>query len=241
MAVSSFLKHFIPSSLKTKLRYQLGVPSQQKSFHSLKNLGFVPKTVLDIGAYEGLWARDFKKLFPEALILMLEGQTSKEDILKKVCADNKGLDYRIALLGATKKIVNFNIYDTASSVLEENNETGASIEQRELTCLDSLLESTGFSKPDLIKLDTQGYELEVLKGGENSLKNTKAVLMEVSLLDIYKNCPLVADVIAYMTNRNFVLYDICSLMRRPLDGALYQSDFLFVKKDSLLRNNKRWI
>ena len=93
----------------------------------------------------------------------------------------------------------------------------------------------------MIKLDTQGYELEVLKGGENTFKNAKAVLMEVSLLDIYKDSPLVSDVVAYMAERNFFLYDICSLMRRPLDGALYQSDFLFIKKDSELRNNKRWI
>ena len=235
------LKHLIPSSLKNKLRYHLGVPSQQKSFKNLRNLGFNPKTILDIGAYEGLWAVALKKTFPEARILMLEGQTSKDDILRKVCKDNSGIDYQIALLGATETLVSFNIYDTASSVLEENNETGALVEQRKLTCLDNLLENTDFNTPDLIKLDTQGYELEILRGGENNLKNAKAVLMEVSLLDIYKDCPLVSDVIAYMAERNFVLYDICSLMRRPLDGALHQSDFLFIRKDSGLRNDKRWI
>ena len=166
MTFKSSLKHLIPSSLKNKLRYHLGVPSQQKSFNALRDLGFKPKTILDIGAYEGIWAIDLKKTFPEARILMLEGQTSKDDVLNKICGDNQGIDYQIALLGATETIVSFNIYDTASSVLEEYNETGARIEQRKLMCLDKILENTDFSKPDLIKLDTQGYELDVLKGGE---------------------------------------------------------------------------
>ena len=104
MAILSFLKHFIPSSLKNKLRYHLGVPSQKKSFHKLRDLGFTPTTVLDIGAYEGLWATELQEIFPAARILMIEGQTSKNDVLKKISLDNQGIDYKIALLGATETL-----------------------------------------------------------------------------------------------------------------------------------------
>lgn len=237
----SLLKKLIPNNLKNILKDKLGVPSQEKSLKLLKSLGFHPNIVLDIGAYEGNWTKFCKDLFPTSSILMVEGQNSKKSILAKVCKFNKGIDYKIALLGANDAMIDFYIYDTASSILKENNITGASIEPRQLSLLDDLLEGTIFNNPDLIKLDTQGSELEVLKGGEKTLNYDNAVLMEVSLLDIYKEAPLVSDVIKYMSDRDFVLYDICSLMKRPLDRALYQGDFLFVKTNSLFRSDKRWV
>ena len=77
-------------------------------------------------------------------------------------------------------------------------------------------------------------------GGEKTLSCAGAVLLEVSLIDIYKEVPLVYDVLYFMKERGFVLFDICSLIYRPLDKSLYQSDFLFVKEDSFLRANKKW-
>lgn len=236
----SLLKCFIPTLLKNKLKEKLRVPDQEYSFKSLKKLGYQPKLVLDVGAYEGTWAASFLTIFPEAKILMLEGQESKKDILQQKSAVNKQLDFRIALLGSTEQEVEFNIYETASSVLKENNETGAKTEIRTLTTLDQTTINTPFAQPDFIKIDTQGYELEILKGAEKTIQHAQFILLEVSLIDIYKSCPLVAEVMAFMQTNGFVLYDICSLMRRPFDKALYQSDFLFVRENSPVRADKRW-
>ena len=199
-----------------------------------------PKVCLDIGAYQGTWTLDLKGIFPATAILMLEGQSEKEEALKKLKEQFSDVDYRIALLGAQESSVTFQKYETASSVLTEHHATGATTETIKLQLLDKLVEKTPFENPDLIKIDTQGYELEILKGGEKTLLSAEFVLLEVSMLDIYKNGPLVADVIAFMNARGFVLYDICSLMRRPLDKALFQSDFLFAKENSVFRKDKRW-
>lgn len=237
----SLLKSFIPALFKNKLKEKLGVPSQEYSLKSLKKLGYQPKLVLDIGAYEGNWATSFSTIFPEAKILMLEGQKSKKDILQQKSVANKQLEFRIALLGSAEQEVEFNIYETASSVLKEDNETGAKVEIRTLTTLDQLTINTPFAQPDFIKIDTQGYELEILKGAEKTMQHAQFILLEVSLIDIYKGCPMVAEVMAFMQAKGFVLYDIYSLMRRPFDKALYQSDFLFVKESSPFRADKRWI
>ncbi|HWD89991.1 MAG TPA: FkbM family methyltransferase [Mucilaginibacter sp.] len=234
------LNKLIPESVKRRLKTKLGVPSQEDSFARLKGLGFDPKVCLDIGAYEGNWTRDLKNIFPDMAVLMLEGQSEKEGALKKVKEQFTDVDYHIALLGAEERDVTFHKYETASSVLSEHHSTGARTETVKLRLLDKLVEKTRFEKSELIKIDTQGYELEILKGGEKALASAEFVLLEVSLLDIYKDVPLVAEVIAFMNQRRFVLYDICSLMRRPLDKALFQSDFLFAKENSIFRKDKRW-
>ncbi|MES2377408.1 MAG: FkbM family methyltransferase [Bacteroidota bacterium] len=235
-----FFTRLIPQKVKKSIREKMGVPSQEISLTNIKRLGFSPKFCLDIGAYEGYWTGDFKKIFPGCAITMIEGQSLKEPALIKVKNAYSDVNYKIALLGAAEAAVNFNIYESASSVLVEHFDTEAKTEQRNLLILDKLLEKNDHKKPDFIKIDTQGYELEILKGGEKALAHAEFVLLEVSLLDIYVNSPLVIDVLNFMKERGFVLYDICTLMKRPLDNALFQSDFLFVKENSQFRNNKHW-
>lgn len=240
MAITTLLKNLVPNSFKDKLRHKMGVPSQQGSFGNLKALGYSPQKVLDIGAYEGVWTTEFKQIFPDAQVLMLEGQTAREAKLQQVANQLSHTSYKIELLGSEQKEVEFNVYDTASSVLKENNETPAVTEKRTLALLDNVVKGNGFESPDFIKIDTQGYELEILKGGSNTLKSAQFVLLEVSLLNIYVDCPLVHETIAFMKQQGFVLYDICSLLRRPYDKALNQCDFLFIKEDAALRSSTRW-
>jgi len=238
--ILSAIKKLIPQKAKILLKEKLGVPGLAKSLKNIRDLGFSPKFCLDIGAYEGYWTDDFKAIFPDCAVLMLEGQRSKEPSLINTQKRYKDVDYVIALLGAADKEVTFNIYGTASSVLTEYNETNAKTERRKLITLDEILDVRDGKTPDLIKIDTQGYELEILKGAEKALLTAEFVLLEVSFLDIYQNTPLVSDVLIFMKGHGFVVYDICSIMRRPLDGALFQSDFLFVKETSIFRRDKRW-
>jgi hypothetical protein len=119
--------------------------------------------------------------------------------------------------------------------------TNAEIESRKLTTLDTIVDQKAIDGSVLIKIDTQGYELEILKGATQFLQKADVVLLEVSLLNIYIDSPLVDEVMFFMKEKGFYLYDICSIIRRPLDGALYQSDFIFVTKNFLNRDSTKWI
>src|SRR5262249_5627754 len=146
-----------------------------------------------------------------------------------------------SLLGAeVKSAVQFHEMETASSVLEEHVAQPARVRSYPMETIDHLIASKVAEQPDFLKLDVQGYELEVLRGAENSLKSMAAVLAEVNLIDIYRGAPLLDELIWFMRDQDFVVYDICGLTRRPLDQACWQADFIFVPRGSVLRSDKRW-
>jgi FkbM family methyltransferase len=181
-------------------------------------------------------------LFSSSSFYMIEGQDSKEVYLSKL--RNKfpqNLFYYMGLLGAVsgKKVI-FHEYETASSVHSEYFETGALKKAAYLQTLDEVVQKMNWPLPDFIKLDTQGYEIEILMGGSKALASAEVILMEVSFLEIYKGAPLFSEVIEQMSGWGFQVYDICSLIRRPLDKALYQADILFVKSSSKLVASRRW-
>ena len=233
----NFIKKIIPFRYKRKIKEKLGVPSLHWSLQNIKRLGFTPSFVVDIGAYEGYWTEDFLEVFPGTKILMLEAQTSKEEKLKMVCDKFKNAQYHIALLSPQDgKEFSFHESETSSHVTSDI--TFATKKIRSET-LDGILERKQFPFPDFLKLDVQGFELEVLKGGSKSLGHAQFCLLEVSLLDL-DNTPMILEVMNYMDHKGFQAYDICQFMRRPFDNALYQLDMLFIKKDSRFIGEIRW-
>ena len=59
-----------------------------------------------------------------------------------------------------------------------------------------------------IKLDTEGSELEILKGGEETLKQTLALRIETHFAPLYKDCPLFGDIHAYLLEQGFELLNL---------------------------------
>ena len=104
-----------------------------------------------------------------------------------------------------------------------------------MTTLDSLLSEFNLQGPLLLKLDVQGFELEVLRGSRIALDFAEFVLLEVSTLNYNRGAPLVAEVLDFMNQRGFVLFDIADLGRKSNDQVLFQMDVLFAKKDSKIR------
>lgn len=197
-----------------------------------------------MGAYVGEWSLLAKAIFPEARILMIEPQQSKGAILGDMCSkDPQHLSYVQALLGPeAEENVTFYLNETVSSVLTEWEQPPGSREVMAMTTLDKICDASPMGLPDLIKLDVQGYELEVLKGARHLLKvyPPEALVLEVSLIDVNKGAPLWGEVDRWLSEQGYRLYDICTLIRRPSDEALWQVDALYVNRSSPLVASKRW-
>lgn len=233
----------VPDQWKRHLKTALfEAPDSNASLCRMQQLGFNPAVVIDVGAYIGEWTSDLKHIFSSARVLMIEPQPGHLDRLRAVAAAFNGVELAPVLLGGQERdSVSFHICESASSVLKESaRPTVVSTISVPMTTLDRFAADTRFARPDFIKLDVQGYELDVLRGGELALASAEAVLMEVNLLGILDGAPLFHEATGFMGERGFQVYDICSFFRRPYDGALWQVDVIFVRSSSPLVASNRW-
>lgn len=213
----------------------------------LKKRGLECNSILDIGANRTSWSRMAKNVFPTANFCLIEPQVEMKSHLELFCQQFANSCYFLVGAGAKKDILTLTIWDDlyGSSFLPKKDENLIlQNKQREveIITIDSLIESKQIKLPELIKLDIQGFELEALKGATTTFGKTEIYIMEVSLFSFsdVPGMPIFSDVINFMLERGYVLYDFAGFLRRPLDGALGQCDICFVKEDGFLRKSNDW-
>ncbi len=197
----------------------------------LRDTGFAPRQIVDIGAYEGTWTTRCAKLFPQAHFLMLEAQDAKAAALGEVRGRMNGrADYTIGVLSAEAGAeVTFFEMETGSSYLEELTDAPRRSVQKVTTTLNDVLRSAGIATVDFMKLDVQGAELDVLRGGLDALRSAQYVLMEVAISDYNRGAPNAGEVISFMTGHGFAIRDIADVKRRGRGGPVNQMDILFAR------------
>jgi FkbM family methyltransferase len=234
----------LPPGAKSKLKGFLHIPDMEFALDRLRRVGFRPAAAVDVGANVGDWSRMCRRVFgAQVPILAIEPQDRCQPALHQMERELGRITIAKTLLGARQTAaVPFYVHDFTgiSSVLREPEADPVGTVPVDMITLDELIANTDFPRPELLKLDVQGYELEVLRGGAQTLAGADVVLMEVNLLPIYEGAPLLHETVAFMADAGFRAYDFCSAMRRPLDDALFQTDMLFVRHDSSIIASKRW-
>jgi Methyltransferase FkbM domain len=111
-----------------------------------------------------------------------------------------------------------------------------------IVTLDGLIDAGKMPVPEFAKFDVQGFELEALQGATKLLSQTEVFILEVSLFRFWQNGmqPIFHEVVNFMTDHGYLVYDFPGFLRRPYDGALAQVDVCFVKQDSALNQSQRW-
>lgn len=226
---------------------QRPVGDMKKLLEDMKVRGLNCKSIMDVGANVSDWSRMAKEVFHDARYCLIEPQVEMEPYLKAFCQISKGSVYFLAGAGKRVEEKALTVWDdmAGSSFLPpENDDLKISGKQRviNMISIDSIIEDKLFDVPEIVKLDVQGYELEALKGAEKIFGKTEVFILEVSLFAFsdVPGIPLFADVIKFMNDRDYVVYDFPGFSRRPLDGALAQCDVCFVKKNSFLRASNDW-
>ena len=136
------------------------------SIQNLRASGYKPSLIVDVGANIGDWAKMARSIFPDVPVHLIEAQPKLEPMLKKICEVNQDLSYTICLAGAqTGGEERFFLDGTGSSVFEEDTNRAREKVTLPIVCLDDVVDLKGVTTGVFLKLDVQGYELEVLKGG----------------------------------------------------------------------------
>ena len=203
--------------------------------YEVNDMGIQPNAILDIGAHTGQFHSWSKRVWPDVGVFMIEANPLHESHLDKLAMMN-GDNYLIAALGDEEREVTFYTrsdkpHTEGNSYYKEANYWDipqlVQESKTKLKKLDNIFEDDATF--ELIKIDTQGSELDILKGGEELVKRALAVVLEVSLIEYNEGAPSAEETINYM---NKIGFEERMSIGEHYDGeTIVQKDILFTNKE----------
>ncbi len=213
----------------------------------LKHRGLKCRTFLDVGANDAMYSRMVKGIFPNASFCLIEPLIEMKEYIELFCRDFSNTTYIRAGAASKSGKLTMTVWDgfAGSSFVPSTDQTllnNGKQRDVEVITIDDLIDSKKLKLPELIKLDIQGFEVEALKGAIKTFGFTEVYIIEVSLFPYNESpqLPVFSDVVSFMLDRDYVVYDFPGFLRRPLDGALGQCDVCFVKKHGFLKTKNGW-
>jgi len=199
-----------------------------KALRKLQSFGFDAKSILDIGAYKGKWSMEVRKtVFPNSSYTLVEAIDYQELRLLSNRYDNINF-FNLLLDEKEQNVTWYEKRNTGDSIFKENTsyfEDSEKIERLTTTLDKSFSSHYTF---DLIKIDCQGAELPILKGGKKLVQSAKVIILEVPFMGQYNiGVSNFFEHIKYMQEIGYSVFDIVELHR--VEDILIQIDLIFIK------------
>jgi len=195
--------------------------------------------VIDVGAADGVISIKLEEYFIHSEIYSFEPVKSTFETLLANVKGHKRIHTYNKALGASEQnlVINKASRITSSSLfaIEENIKDSYFAENilkvgEETIAVSTLDSEIPTNVPiNLIKIDVQGFELEVLKGGLQTLSRTSVIVFEAQNHDMYVGAPKYYEIDAFLRNNNFVLYNMISSLRK--NKKLYEWDAIYVNTE----------
>ena len=194
------------------------------------------EVIYDVGANVGTWFLLADAVLSARHIEAFEPIRQFYELYEKNLSGTTSARLHKFALGTEKRQAVINFASDSSSLLELGTlqkEYFGTEKKSELTIdvvrLDDYAAELNLPKPDLIKLDIQGYELEALKGATVLLKTCRYIICEVSFVEFYVGQPLFHEIASFLAEHNF--FTTAFQVNTHLGKKLYQTDVLFEKRE----------
>ncbi len=224
MGVQERLALLLPTEVKLWLKRRVGCPDVRLTLANLRRSGFTPSTVIDVGAYDAGWSRGVARIWPAARYVLFEPNPE----MRERC---------VAFCGSRHLFFDCAVSDFAGSapfaVEGTNSQLSAGGGVRvAVQTLDGALRDIQLDPPMLLKVDVQGEESKVLAGGRGRvLPRVGVLVVELSLIPLHPSALGLREAIEELAREGFRLADLSTFWRRPVDGALWQVDAVFVRDE----------
>jgi FkbM family methyltransferase len=207
-------------------------------FRHVRRLGMEFKTVVDVGVAFGSPA--LYASMPNAKFYLVEPVPGCKGLLDELTHRLNAEAFNVAA-GAADGTMEFYVHSDVSGSSAYRQLEGALLDGKKITVpvrrLDSLLPES-IARPSLLKIDTQGAELEVLAGATRILHQIDMLIVETSFHEFRSGAPEFHQIVARAAELGFRAYEILEGHYRSVDEALAQVDVAFVRADSSLRSVK---
>lgn len=187
-------------------------------------------TVVDIGASNGMWSQTVMPYFPNAQYLLIEAQKVHEAELQQFVAAHPQAQYVLKAAGEKAGTIYFDADEAFSGQATTAHDREGLIEVP-VCGVDEEIAARKLPGPYLLKFDVHGFERPILRGAEQTLKNTSLLIMECYNFEIAPQSLLFHDMCRHLHELGFRVADISEPLWRPGDRMLWQMDIFFVRAD----------
>ncbi|PIT06447.1 hypothetical protein TSA1_32195 [Bradyrhizobium nitroreducens] len=208
--------------------------------HSVALDGRQYNTVVDVGGNVGQFALFAREKYPHARVFSFEPLEDCWNTFASIFDQDERVQLFRCGIGTedTEVVINVANANDSSSILppaamqiEAFGTTVSATKDIQLRRLASVLRTDQIIAPALLKIDVQGFELDVLKGSKELLSLFETVYVEASYVELYQGQALAGDVLEFMREHGFEIQGVYNQYQHHIKGAL-QADFLFKRRST---------
>jgi FkbM family methyltransferase len=218
----------------------------------VQKIGLKPKVIFDVGANVGQTVDFYQSIYPDAKIYSFEPIPRTFEALKKHCTNRANVKCFNIAFGSEKADMSIQVVQDETSVINslsdqfqsnlKNDSESYQTVNIKVEKLNDFVKEHGVNKIDLLKIDTEGYEVEVLKGATELLKSGKvaAIICEAGFMRSNPRNTYFGDINDILEQYGYALFGIYEMGHIGFIKGKHYGNLLYISKKYRENEYKNW-